>query len=153
MPHPFATALQTGSGKTHTMLGADTTACDPWDENRGLTQRVFEHLFARIQERQADGGEAKYNLRCSFLEIYNENITDLLNPAATSLAVREDLRRGVYVEGLQESEVTCGGCSCPCSVLWVHACSCCVQELRAVRAGAQAYRQVAMGCQTVVADS
>ena len=47
-------------------------------------------------------------LQCCFLEIYNECITDLLNPAATNLAVREDLRRGVYVEGLAEAEVTSG---------------------------------------------
>eukprot|EP00887_Chlorella_sp_A99_P003515 scaffold7.g3515.t1 len=100
---------QTGSGKTHTMLGADGQACDPTDENRGLIQRVFEHLFARIQGRQAADGGARYSLRCSFLEIYNECITDLLTDAPASgsagLAVREDLRRGVYVEGLREVEV------------------------------------------------
>ena len=42
-------------------------------------------------------------------QIYNETITDLLNPAATNLPLREDIRRGVYVEGLAEEECRSGG--------------------------------------------
>lgn len=41
-------------------------------------------------------------------QIYNETITDLFNPAATNLAVREDIRKGVYVEGLLEEECSSG---------------------------------------------
>lgn len=40
--------------------------------------------------------------RVSMLEIYNEVITDLLNPAATNLQIREDIKRGCYVEDLSE---------------------------------------------------
>jgi hypothetical protein len=36
------------------------------------------------------------------LEIYNEVITDLLNPVATNLQIREDIKRGCYVEDLSE---------------------------------------------------
>ena len=50
----------------------------------------------------------RYSLRCSFLEIYNESITDLLHPASSNLQIREDTRRGCYVEGLSEEIVLNG---------------------------------------------
>ena len=52
----------------------------------------------------------RYNCRCSCLEIYNESITDLLNPSATNLQLREDPARGIYVDGLSEKEVLNGEC-------------------------------------------
>ncbi len=45
-------------------------------------------------------------LRCSFLEIYNEVLTDLLNPESTHLQIREDVKLGIYVEHLSEHTVT-----------------------------------------------
>lgn len=43
---------------------------------------------------------------CSFLEIYNETISDLLvSESTTGLPLREDARRGVFVEGLSEAQV------------------------------------------------
>lgn len=76
-PHPplsLPTDGQTGSGKTYTMLGGEEEAGEAGGHQaaaagdaRGLIQRVFEHLFARMVER---GG--KHLLECSFLEIYNE---------------------------------------------------------------------------------
>lgn len=47
-------------------------------------------------------------MKCSFLEIYNENITDLLKPSSGSLNLREDMKRGCYVEGLTEQIVLNG---------------------------------------------
>ena len=44
-------------------------------------------------------------IRCSFLEIYNEQIIDLLNKTNTNLQLREDTRKGVYVEGITEEVV------------------------------------------------
>lgn len=42
----------------------------------------------------------------SYLEIYNEVITDLLKPASTALQIRDgDIKRGVYVEELSETNV------------------------------------------------
>ena len=43
--------------------------------------------------------------RCSFLEIYNEQIFDLLDPASIGLSLREDLKKGVFVDGLLERDV------------------------------------------------
>ncbi|KAG2306209.1 hypothetical protein Bca52824_025957 [Brassica carinata] len=75
--------------------------------NRGMMPRIFEFLFARIQaeEESRRDERLKYNCKCSFLEIYNEQITDLLEPSSTNLQLREDIKSGVYVENLTEFEV------------------------------------------------
>ncbi|KAJ4963751.1 hypothetical protein NE237_023690 [Protea cynaroides] len=98
---------QTGSGKTYTMLGEiDDLEIKP-TPNRGMTPRIFEFLFARIraEEESRRDEKLKYNCKCSFLEIYNEQITDLLDPLSTNLLLREDIKNGVYVENLTEFEV------------------------------------------------
>ncbi|XP_073045648.1 kinesin-like protein KIN-12D [Primulina eburnea] len=98
---------QTGSGKTYTMLG-DTEELEVKPRpNRGMTPRVFEFLFARIraEEEIRKDERLKYNCKCSFLEIYNEQITDLLDPSSSNLMLREDIKKGVYVENLSEFEV------------------------------------------------
>ncbi|KAJ0264438.1 Kinesin-like protein KIN-12D [Hirschfeldia incana] len=98
---------QTGSGKTYTMLGEVGDLEFKPSPNRGMMPRIFEFLFARIQaEEESRRDESlKYNCKCSFLEIYNEQITDLLEPSSTNLQLREDIKNGVYVENLTEFEV------------------------------------------------
>ncbi|CAK9262890.1 unnamed protein product [Sphagnum jensenii] len=98
---------QTGSGKTHTMLGDIENLENKPSDNRGMTPRVFEYLFARIrrEEEEREMENLKFLTKCSFLEIYNEQITDLLEPSSTNLQMREDARKGVYVENLSEVEV------------------------------------------------
>ncbi|KAF5835177.1 hypothetical protein DUNSADRAFT_7806 [Dunaliella salina] len=95
---------QTGAGKTHTMLGQIDKSKSP--SERGLAPRVFDYLFQKIgEEEDAKGRDSlRYSCRCSFLEIYNETITDLLNPSATNLQIREDTH-GCFVEYLTETEV------------------------------------------------
>uniref|UniRef100_A0ACD5XRF6 Uncharacterized protein n=1 Tax=Avena sativa TaxID=4498 RepID=A0ACD5XRF6_AVESA len=99
---------QTGSGKTYTMLGEISDLEVRPSPERGMTPRIFEFLFARIraEEESRRDEKLKYNCKCSFLEIYNEQITDLLDPSATNLPLREDIN-GVYVENLTELEVGC----------------------------------------------
>ena len=58
-----------------------------------------------VQEN-ADGYELIYLIKCSYLEIYNEHIMDLLEPSSINLNVREDIKKGVYVEGLKEEIIT-----------------------------------------------
>ncbi|CAB4320692.1 unnamed protein product [Prunus armeniaca] len=98
---------QTGSGKTYTMLGEIEDLETKPSPHRGMTPRIFEFLFARIQaeEEIRRDEKLKYNCKCSFLEIYNEQITDLLDPSSTNLLLREDVKKGVYVENLSEFEV------------------------------------------------
>ncbi|KAG8098161.1 hypothetical protein GUJ93_ZPchr0013g37896 [Zizania palustris] len=99
---------QTGSGKTHTMLGDIENGTRRNNVNCGMTPRVFEHLFLRIQKEKEIRREEKlrFTCKCSFLEIYNEHILDLLNPNAANLQIREDAKKGVHVENLTEIEVS-----------------------------------------------
>ncbi|KAL2461036.1 P-loop containing nucleoside triphosphate hydrolase superfamily protein [Abeliophyllum distichum] len=98
---------QTGSGKTHTMLGDIEGGTRRHSVNCGMTPRVFEYLFSRIQkEKEARREEKlKFTCKCSFLEIYNEQILDLLDPSSVNLQIREDTKKGIYVENLNEVEV------------------------------------------------
>ena len=47
---------------------------------------------------------------CSYLEIYsknqNEQIIDLLEPNSVNLMIREDIKKGVHVDGLREEPIT-----------------------------------------------
>uniref|UniRef100_A0A1D1Z8I8 Kinesin-like protein KIF15 n=1 Tax=Anthurium amnicola TaxID=1678845 RepID=A0A1D1Z8I8_9ARAE len=97
---------QTGSGKTYTMWGPPSALLEDGSSGteQGLTPRVFELLFSRINEEQIKHSDEKlsYQCHCSFLEIYNEQIMDLLNPCQMNLQIREDVRTGVYVDCLSE---------------------------------------------------
>ena len=68
--------------------------------------RSFEYIFdcltkARKMAEQSNGeSQFEYLVRCSYLEIYNEQIMDLLEPTSINLHIREDIKKGVYVEGL-----------------------------------------------------
>ncbi|KAB1213491.1 Kinesin-like protein KIN12B [Morella rubra] len=97
---------QTGSGKTYTIWGPANLLFEEnlSSDQQGLTPRVFKQLFARIKEEQIKHADKQleYQCRCSFLEIYNEQITDLLDPSQRNLQIREDVKSGVYVENLKE---------------------------------------------------
>lgn len=88
---------QTGAGKTYTMQGGE-------GDHRGLEPRMFENLFGLMNGYRKQGCE--FFLKASFLEIYNETIIDLLEEGNGGLNLREDIRKGPYVEGLKEEEVT-----------------------------------------------
>lgn len=83
---------QTGSGKSYSMMG--------YGKDAGIIPMICQDMFKRIGELQQDK-----NLRCtvevSYLEIYNERVRDLLNPANKgNLKVREHPSTGPYVEDL-----------------------------------------------------
>ncbi|KAM9842620.1 kinesin-like protein KIF15 [Aulostomus maculatus] len=96
---------QTGSGKTFTMLGP--SELDNFtDELRGVIPRSFEYLFFLINREAERVSCAKSFLcKCSFIEIYNEQIYDLLDTASPSLFLRENIKKGVFVEGAVEKFV------------------------------------------------
>lgn len=64
---------QTGTGKTFTMEGTD--------QNRGVNYRTLEKLFETARERSET---FKYDISVSVLEVYNEQIRDLLATSPTS---------------------------------------------------------------------
>lgn len=45
-------------------------------------------------------------MKCSFLEIYNEQIYDLMEPSTMTLHLRENMKKGVFVDRLTEVSVT-----------------------------------------------
>ena len=51
------------------------------------------------------GELVEFLCKCSFLEIYNEQVFDLLDSASSGLHLRENMKHGVYVDGLTESSV------------------------------------------------
>ncbi|GBF92416.1 hypothetical protein Rsub_04520 [Raphidocelis subcapitata] len=85
---------QTGTGKTYTMEG------DLEGPLRGIIPRSIEDIFGQIQNDPEPS--SRYLVRLSYLQIYNEVISDLLKPERTNLVIREDRRRGVFVDGLSE---------------------------------------------------
>ncbi|GLE06194.1 hypothetical protein PINS_up015436 [Pythium insidiosum] len=110
---------QTGSGKTFTMQGpddvidADARALSDRElALRGLVPRVFDYLFRDEAHTAArsDGVTVQHTFACSFMEIYNERVYDLLDHGSTrdsaGLTLRESGRKGVVVEGIIESVVT-----------------------------------------------
>uniref|UniRef100_A0A674E372 Kinesin family member 15 n=1 Tax=Salmo trutta TaxID=8032 RepID=A0A674E372_SALTR len=77
------------------------------DDQRGVIPRSFEYLFFLINREVERSENAKSFLcKCSFIEIYNEQIYDLLDSASASLFLRENIKKGVFVEGAVEKFVT-----------------------------------------------
>ncbi|KAL5987983.1 hypothetical protein ACLOJK_035746 [Asimina triloba] len=101
---------QTGSGKTHTMWGPPSAMVEGSYSprtNQGIVPRIFRMLFSEIQKEQEnlDEKQVNYQCRCSFLEIYKEQITDLLDPTQRNLQIRDDPKNGFYVDNLTEEYV------------------------------------------------
>ncbi|CAH9083646.1 unnamed protein product [Cuscuta europaea] len=101
---------QTGSGKTYTLWGPPSAMVEtPLIKGlQGLVPRIFQTLFSNIQREQesSDYKQTSYQCRCSFLEIYNERIGDLLDPVQRDLKIKDDAKNGFYVENLTEEYVS-----------------------------------------------
>ncbi|XP_065731402.1 kinesin-like protein KIF17 isoform X2 [Phocoena phocoena] len=83
---------QTGSGKSFTMQGLPDPPCQ-----RGIIPRAFEHIFESVQCAE----NTKFLVRASYLEIYNEDVRDLLGTdTKQKLELKEHSEKGVYVKGL-----------------------------------------------------
>jgi len=98
---------QTGSGKTFTM-GTAAGGDDRNTQNDGVIPRACRDLFDTLAEK-CDGNA---QVILSYLEIYNEEIRDLLSPVtenndgpSPNLRIRETLSGGVYVSGLVSKKV------------------------------------------------
>jgi hypothetical protein len=84
---------QTGAGKTFTMQGPDM-ASSAYREHCGLVPRSMDYIFQRIQQLEEEScGAKKITARCSFLEIYMENVSDLLGKQDSQLCIREDAKK------------------------------------------------------------
>ena len=105
---------QTGTGKTYTMTGSDSLVND-----RGIIPRSIEQIFGHVSINA--NKNVRFLARASCIQIYQEVVSDLLALSSRSptevesfgvqaasalnheaLAIREDPKRGVYVDGLSE---------------------------------------------------
>ncbi|CAL9138541.1 unnamed protein product [Musa acuminata var. zebrina] len=102
---------QTGTGKTYTMEGGGgrKTKIGEFPSDAGVIPRAVRQIFD-ILEAQC----AEYSMKVTFLELYNEEITDLLAPddskssddkSKKPIALMEDGKGGVFVRGLEEEVV------------------------------------------------
>lgn len=116
---------QTGSGKTYTMYGdSEEWNAENMPESSGLVPRLVSSMFERIggdasssssssklnESNPSSTEEIYYTIRCTFLEVYNNTVRDLLvNPgkreSKRALNVRETPARGVWIDGLTEEFV------------------------------------------------
>ncbi|XLR27418.1 hypothetical protein S83_055318 [Arachis hypogaea] len=107
---------QTGTGKTYTMEGeCKRSKSGPNGElpaEAGVIPRAVKQIFDTLESQNAE-----YSVKVTFLELYNEEITDLLAPEELSkvsledkqkkqLPLMEDGKGGVLVRGLEEEIVT-----------------------------------------------
>ncbi|CAI7752357.1 unnamed protein product [Closterium sp. NIES-53] len=74
-------------------------------DKRGLIPRILQYIFQRLSADK-ELQMLEFTIRCSYLQIYNEQVSDLLEPDSVNLNVREDMRHGMFVEGLQEVVVS-----------------------------------------------
>ena len=90
---------QTGCGKTFTMMG-DLNIPD----KMGVIPNTFNHIFGIIN---SEGSSKKFLVRCSFIEIYQEEIRDLQNNnPKNKLDLREDPKLGVFAKDLIMTQVS-----------------------------------------------
>ena len=92
----------TGTGKTHTMEGEVAS-----DEMAGIVPRAVRLILERLEQ-----GKAEYTVRVSFLELYNEELLDLLADSKEQggkgnkpLRLCEDVNKGVVCQNLEEVTV------------------------------------------------
>lgn len=94
---------QTGTGKTYTMEGGrmeDSGLHWQSDTSAGMIPRCLSHLFDELELLE----NQQYVVKVNFLELYNEELFDLLGPSATKIKLYEDiLKKGsVIIHGLEE---------------------------------------------------
>uniref|UniRef100_A0A5B7A4Y4 Kinesin motor domain-containing protein n=1 Tax=Davidia involucrata TaxID=16924 RepID=A0A5B7A4Y4_DAVIN len=102
---------QTGTGKTYTMEGGARKKNGEFPSDAGVIPRAVRQIFDILESQCAE-----YSMKVTFLELYNEEITDLLAPEESSkfiddkskkpIALMEDGKGGVFVRGLEE-EIVC----------------------------------------------
>jgi hypothetical protein len=86
---------QTGCGKTFTMTGVPND-----EEKRGIIPNSFCHIFSAIEEV---GAAKTFLVRCSYIEIYNEELRDLLGiREKKKLELKENKDQGIYIKNLSQ---------------------------------------------------
>ncbi|CAM1504498.1 Fc.00g020890.m01.CDS01 [Cosmosporella sp. VM-42] len=96
---------QTGTGKTYTMSGDMTETLGMLSDEAGIIPRVLQQLFRKLELDDAES-----TVKCSFIELYNEELRDLLAAdEGVKLKIYDDnSRRGhssTVVQGMEEKHI------------------------------------------------
>ncbi|XP_041968866.1 kinesin-like protein Klp68D isoform X2 [Aricia agestis] len=78
---------QTGTGKTHTMEGSN--------EHEGIIPRAFRHIWAHIENNASP--DVTHLVSCSYVELYLEDVRDLLSKDCKKLTIRGQELNGFYI--------------------------------------------------------
>ena len=100
---------QTGTGKTYTMSGDMSDTLGLLSDAAGIIPRVLYWLFQRLETDQIE-----CSVKCSFIELYNEELRDLLSiDDSIKLKIYDDAsKRGhstTMVQGMEESHIKTAG--------------------------------------------
>jgi kinesin family protein 11 len=96
---------QTGTGKTYTMSGDMNDTLGMLSDAAGIIPRALHALFNKLE---AD--EAESSVKCSFIELYNEELRDLISADENAkLKIYEDNNKkghaATFVQGMEESHI------------------------------------------------
>ena len=96
---------QTGTGKTYTMSGDMSDTLGLLSDSAGIIPRVLHSLFGKLEE-----DEAESSVKCSFIELYNEELRDLLSlDDMTKLKIYDDAQKkghsATVVQGMEEAHI------------------------------------------------
>jgi hypothetical protein len=106
---------QTGSGKTYSMGTSFDNGIHR--EQQGIVPRFISDLYQQMEAQKSQSPDFQYQVSVSFLELYNEDLIDLLNrqpnqrrrsalgmptPDAIEVSIREDVFGNIYWSGVRE---------------------------------------------------
>lgn len=113
---------QTGSGKTYTILGGkeflkeEPNKTIPDKKDLGILLLSINELFESIRKDE----EKTYMVKCSYVEIYNDNVFDLLKPLNNirneNITINEDQHKEFFLKGMTEQ--------------WINSCDEIIEMLR-----------------------
>ena len=95
----------TGTGKTHTMFGDIYCQNEPKDIEPGLIILAVKDIFWKIEIQINENRNLEFKIKLSYLEIYNEQVKDLLVDTSENLMILEDQIKGVVIPDLIEKQL------------------------------------------------
>jgi Kinesin-like protein len=94
----------TGAGKTFTMFGDIYNSTGGLEVHPGIITLIVNDVFLSFEKERENGYE--FNLKFSYIEIYNEQTRDLLSPTTENLMIVEDPQKGIIIPNLSEITIT-----------------------------------------------
>ncbi|KTW30625.1 hypothetical protein T552_00341 [Pneumocystis carinii B80] len=93
---------QTGTGKTYTMTGDMSDNYGILSDTSGIIPRTLYRLFSILETENTE-----YSVKCSFIELYNEELHDLLSIEDKKVKIFEDtVKKGIVISGMEDIPIT-----------------------------------------------